>query len=120
LRNSERFRSLKSGGKTLPADLIAQSVQLFGCNANGQIFSTFGSSAFDDKTTVFASHSHQKAMGSFTRNVARLKCSFHVPYLWLFISRKGFLLIKTLSCQDIYYESTFSKGVICLEKWRRL
>jgi hypothetical protein len=88
LTNSARFRSLAEGGYACTAESIPPVRELFCCNANGQILSAFCSSALDDQAAIFAGHSYQKAVSPFTRNVAWLKCSFHVPYLWNLFFRK--------------------------------
>jgi len=90
-RNSDRFRSLKDGGNALWAYAAPPAEYLFCCNADGQIFSAFCSSALDNQTSVFTGHSHQKTMSSFSRNVTWLKCSFHVSIPLEFIfQEKGF------------------------------
>jgi len=97
LRNSVRFRSLRDGGNPLSAGTVPPVEELFCCNANGQIFSTLGSSALDHQATVLGGHSHQKTVSPFTRNVAWLECSFHVPYLWnLFFRKRVFTHITPL------------------------
>jgi len=66
LRNSARFRNLAVGGYVFWSEAVPPAKQLFCCNANRQVFSTFCSSALDDQTSVFAGHSHQKAVSPFT------------------------------------------------------
>lgn len=101
-RNSDRFRSLTVGGNAEMASTAPTVEELLYSNTDRQVFSTFCSSAFDNQTSIFGSHSHQKAMSSFSRNVAWLKCSFHVSYLCFLYSGKAFLLILPPSCQYIY------------------
>lgn len=66
LRNSARFRNLAVGGYVFWSGTVPPANELFCCNANGQVFSTFCSSALDDETSVFGGHSHQKAVSPFT------------------------------------------------------
>jgi hypothetical protein len=82
LRNSDLFFSLAAGGYVFLTGVVSATKELFGGNANRQVFSTFCSSALDDQAAVFGGHPYQKAVSSFTRNVTWLKCSFHVSNLW--------------------------------------
>ena len=66
LRNSDRFRNLAAGGYVYWVGTAPPAKELFCCNANGQVFSAFCSSALDDQAAIFCGHSHQKAMSSFT------------------------------------------------------
>jgi len=66
LRNSDRFRNLAVEGYELLAGSVPLANGLLCCNAHGQVFSTFCSSALDYKAAILAGHSHQETVGSFT------------------------------------------------------
>jgi hypothetical protein len=120
-RNSVRFRSLTAGGNELSLGTVPPAKGLFCCNANGQVFSTFCSPALDDQATVFAGHSHQETVGPFSRNVAGLKCSFHVSIPLEFIfQEKGFYSYYPPFVKIFIINQSGIVELICLEKTRHL
>ena len=79
LTKSARFRNRTDLGNVLTAEAASSSAEeLLGSNANGQGLTALGPSTFDNKTSIFGGHPHQKTMSSFAGSVAWLKCSFHI------------------------------------------
>lgn len=109
-RNSDLFRNRKDGGKEFSAGADPPAKKLFCSNADRQIFSAFSSSALDNQTPVFCGHSHQKTVSPFSRNVAWLKCSFHVPYLWnLFFRKRVFTHVTPLLSRYLLWINLFCR-----------
>lgn len=52
-------------------------VHLLSGNLNGKALAASGTAALNDKTAIFGGHANEKAVGSFTADVAWLICSFH-------------------------------------------
>ncbi len=65
---------------------------LLGGNGDGQPLPALGTPSFDDEPAVFGGHPDEKTVGSFPRNVAGLKCPFHLIGTPIF---SGFLFFRS-------------------------